>query len=307
MNRKKEALLSLLCCLMLLMLTACSNGGQPAGETAAPSMTVNPAVPDAVQQALKAVLASAQEADGLNLRVKNGLGQITSLSVPGQIARDITQAASEETSLSPENGWYSFSRSSSGRYSFQKPLAAVMMEEQADSYVISDDGEPRETQEAAFYDPLDYVMSGEGGGQFAFASYYLIREDGQCAETENVSRLNDAVSGYSRDTFLRENGTLYFADIQLIPRVDTGEDPAQSVWAWRLCVGTVRGAEAEVREYDLETAELAVPDIFPDLRGQGSAAVTQLMERPGPLVSLSVKNGTATLTDLSGTRSAQLR
>ena len=176
-----------------------------------------------------------------------------------------------------------------------------------DSYVISDEGELRETQETVFYDPFSYVMSGEGGGDFAYASYYRIRQDGLCAETETVSRLNESVSGWSRDAYLREGGTFWFADIQLNPKVNQGDGEDVSGWTWRICVGSVSAAEASVREYEVKTAELALPAEFPDLRNGGASAVSALLNRPGPVTELTVRNGKVTLTDESGSRSASLR
>ena len=304
---KKRLLLFLVCALSLALLSACSNGGDgKPQETLEPRWTVNPALPDESSRTIQKVLSVSAEADALNLKVKNALGQVTSLNVPGQIVRSVAQAASEEGVLTPEQGWISFSRSTGGRYSFDKPYAAVMAEGRMDSYVISDEGEPRETQETVFYDPLSYVMSGEGGGDFAFATYYRIREDGLCAETETVSRLNDAISGWSRDVYLREGGTLWFADVQLMPSVDQG-DEAATEWSWRICVGSVSANEASVREFEEKTTELALPSRFPDLVNGGASAVSALLNQPGAVADLSVKNGKATLTDESGTKTETLR
>ncbi len=305
---KKRLLLFLLCAVSLFLLCACGNGGdQKPQETLEPAWTVNPSMPDEASRTLQKVLSSSADADALSLKVKNALGQVTSLNVPGQITRAIAQAASEEKGLALENGWYSFSRSTGGRYSFDKPYAAVMAEGRMDSYVISDDGEPRETQETVFYDPLSYVMSGEGGGEFAYASYYMIRQDGLCAETETVSRLNEDVSGWSHDVYLVENGQLWFADAQLNPKVNEGDEAVSSSWSWRICVGSVSSREASVCEFDTETAELALPAEFPDLRNGGVSAVSALLNRPGAAAVLTVKDGKAALTDESGTRSAALR
>ena len=169
---KKRLLLSLLCAALALILCACGNGGdQKTQETLEPAWTVNPSLKGGASKTVEKVLSSSAAADALSLKVKTALGQVTALNVPGQIARSVAQAASEESALKAENGWYSFSRSTGGRYSFDKPYAAVMAEGRMDSYVISDEGELRETQEKVFYDPLAYVMSGEGGGDFAYASY----------------------------------------------------------------------------------------------------------------------------------------
>ena len=305
---KKRLLLSLLCAALAFILCACGNGGdQKPQETLEPAWTVNPSLTGGASKTVEKVLSSSAAADALSLKVKNALGQVTALNVPGQIARSVAQAASEESALKAENGWYSFSRSTGGRYSFDKPYAAVMAEGRMDSYVISDEGELRETQETVFYDPLSYVMSGEGGGDFAYASYYMIREDGLCAETETVSRLNNDVSGWSHDVYLMENGKLWFADAQLIPQVNQGDETASPAWSWRICVGSVSAGEASVREFDLETAELSLPAEFPDLRGAGAQAVSALLSRPGPVTDLTVRDDRVTLADENGTRSAALR
>ena len=135
----------------------------------------------------------------------------------------------------------------------------------------------------------------------------MIRQDGLCAETETVSRLNEDISGWSRDVYLVENGQLWFADAQLIPRVNEGDETAVSSWSWRICVGSVSAREASVREFNIETTELAFPDRFPDLRNSGTSAVSALLNQSGSVTDLTVKDGKATLTDEAGIRSASLR
>ena len=308
-KKEKICLLLAVCCLLPFLLCACAGGGKEQEHlTPEPAVTVRPGLKDAASRVLEQVLACSENAEALNFRVRSALGQVTALSVPGQITRSIVQAVTPEEPMALENGWYSFSRSTGGRYSFDKPWAAVMSEGRMDSYVISDEGEPRETQETVFYDPYTYVMSGEGGGDFAFASYYRIREDGRCAETETVSRLNDTVSGWARDVYLYENGVLWFADAQLNPRVDTGEEGEVARWSWRICVGYVSAREANVVEFDTEeTPDLSLPAQFPDLIGGGTASVSALMNRPKPVSGLSVKDGRVTLTGEGGNRSAQLK
>ena len=289
---------------LTILLSGCGNG-QDSGPAPDPTPTLNPALPDATTRLIKAVLDTSASAEALSRRARQALSQVTSLSIPGQITRQIADAFSGEDRPKETDGWYALSRSTGGRYSFDKPYAAVMAETEADLYVISDDGDPREVQDMILYDPLAFVMSGEGGGDFVFASYYMVRQDGQCAETETVSRLNESVSGWSRDAYLYEKGTLYFADVQLIPAVNTdGEAPAG--YHWRLCAGTVSGNAADIREYELETEELALTGLFQDIRTQGAAAVTALLNRTDSAASLTVENGTLTIQNESGTRHIQM-
>ncbi len=293
--KKKLRVLCLMLFALTFLLCACARDGGAPKETAAPTPTLAPGLEKGTKDLVTQVLACSAQAESLSLQAKNALGQVTVLSVPGQITRAVADAASRQESLALQDGWYSFTESTGGLYYFDKPLAAVMGKESADTYVISEIGEPLETQDAAFREPFDYVMSGLGGGEFVYASYYLIRQDGKCAETETVSRLNDDISGWSKDAYLYDNGTLWFADIQLVPQVQSGEAAQVTGYQWRVCAGRAADRDVLVREFEVNTAELALPDLFPDIRSGGSAAVQRLMDRTDALSTLEFKNGSFTL------------
>ena len=126
-----------------------------------------------------------------------------------------------------------------------------------DVYTIEDDtGWVEEIVDNTRYDPFTWVMSGEGGGQFAYMSVYGLNDDASGGELETVSRLDNSISGWSYDAFLAENGRYRFVELQLSPNEDGA---IEAPYQWVLCVGDIGRSDARIEEFLLTGDELRLP------------------------------------------------
>jgi len=256
----RVGLLVLMLCGCALLLSACG-GGAP-GHTPAPTATVNPAADKesaAAAQALTGQLAAVRQ---IEERVTAAAPQITSVRMPGQVLDLFLNAVNSGEDFEEKDGVLRLTRSTGGLYTYEKPYSDLIQGSSTDIYTVEDDnGLVMETIDNTLYDPISFVLSGEGGGEFVFAGIYEMRPDGSGGTTETVSRLNDAISGWSYDLFYRQDDATYFVDCQLSP----GEDGTVTApYHFVLCFGSVRNGDMTVREYEVTKNDLTLP--LPDER-----------------------------------------
>lgn len=285
-----------LCALLLVVsvfLCACAANVTPApNPTLTPQATQTPADASSATSTLAgAVLASLDGLTPIMEKIAAALPDAYTAAIPAQNADAFVQAIKGQPTLTEKNGAYTFSLSSGGDFVYDKPYAAITYGENVDTYVVSEEGAPEETVDNAFYDPLSYVLAGEGGGQFTFATYYVIGADGKSGEYETVSRLDEQITGYSHYEYVRSGDVLYFADAQLSLAANQTEGPYQ----WVLCVGALGKDTAEITEFSQQTTALSIPAAYPRVRAIGTADVSALDRAYSAdrITHLSVKNGEA--------------
>ncbi len=304
---KRIALCALLA-LSAFLLCACG-AGQPAAEptnepAAVQTPTDNPAASQTALRLSDAVKAACADYEALAASVQTAVTDAYTASIPQQNADTFRQALLDKTDLTEKDGTFTFSLSSGGDYSYDKPYASITYGGNVDTYVVSGEDEPTQTVENIFYDPLTYVLSGQGGGEFANASYYIISSDGKSGEYEMVSRLNDRITGYSHYEFIRSGDAFYFADAQL--SLDANQ--TQGPYKWVLCIGTLGKNTMDVFEFSQTTSALSLPAVYPRVRREktvSAAAFASLYA--GDLVShLTVEGEKAVLITPTESRQATL-
>ena len=304
----KRIALCVLLALFAFSLCACG-GDRPAAEpteqpAAVQTPTDNPTASETALNLSGAVEAACADYETLVQRTLEAIPQAYTASVPRQNAEAFRQAILDAPDLAEKDGLYTFSLSSGGDYVYDKPYASVTYGENVDTYVVSGDDEPKETVQNTYYDPLSYVLSGEGGGEFAYASYYIVSADGKSGEYETVSRLNERITGYSHYEFVRSDDAFYFADAQLSLSVDQTEGP----YTWVICVGTFGKDDLDLFEFSLNTQTLSLPAVYPRVRQQGTASAASFAALyASDLVSrLIVRDGSAAFETPSETLREQL-
>ena len=260
-----------MCAAAVLALSGCGKAPDPVSDaTPVPMHTVDPSLTGDMRRLEEKLIAGASNALRLEINVLQENSGAASARVPDQIINQFLDALKDQDAWTHENGQYKLTASSSGNYVYEKPYSELISGSSTDVYKIEDEtGWVEEVVDNTRYDPFTWVMSGEGGGEFAFMSVYQIAEDAGTGSIETVSRLNGSVSGWSYDEYLVTDGHYRFIDLQLTPEEDRriSELPSDSdvsgedvpVYRWVLCVGDITADSARIEEFELETGALAMP------------------------------------------------
>ena len=240
------------------MLSGCAQE-KPAepSVTALPVPTADPAVSSGTRALEEALISRTSAALQLETRVLQENSAIASARVPDQILNQFLDALRDESAWTKEQGRYTLTATSGGNFVYEKPYSELITGSSTDVYTIEDEtGWVEEIVDNTRYDPFTWVMSGEGGGAFAYMSVYTLEADASAGSVETVSRLNDAISGWSSDAFTAADGHYRFIDLQLSP----GEEGAiEAPYNWVLCVGDITADSAKIEEFALTTEELKLP------------------------------------------------
>ena len=271
--------LCIVLCLCLILLCACSN---QASQT--PTPTPEPAAtsaPIAGESSLQGALNALQEAQKSQLEYLDGVlsarEDAYAARIPLENQQSLIAAVGQAQDVVWSDGDYVFSFSSGGNFRYEKPYADITYGVNTDIYVVSDDGELEETNEVLFYDPLTYVLSGEGGGEFAYASRYLLASGGNSGSFETVSSLDSVITGWSHYEFSISDGTLAFADAQLSLSANQTAAP----YTWVICVGLVTKNSAEIMEFTAQTVDLSLPNAYPLIATLGTSGVNACISSHG--------------------------
>ena len=252
--------LVLLCAAAAVLLCGCGKAPEKeAAPTATPipAKTANPRLSEGFRRLEEQLLAGASAALQLENRVLSENSAVSSVRVPDQVVNQFLDALADEAAWKHEAGKYTLSVDSSGNYVYEKPYSELITGSSTDVYTIeNEDGWVEEIVDNTRFDPFTWVMSGEGGGAFAYMTVYELQEDGNSGTVETVSRLNENISGWSYDAFDTHSGSYRFVDLQLSP---DEEGQIASPYRWILCLGEIGANAARIEEIGLETAELSLP------------------------------------------------
>ena len=247
-----------MCALTVALAAGCAE--KPADvPTATPiaQQTADPRVTGDAHVLQEKLLAGAAEALRFETRVLSEYSSASSARIPDQLVNQFLDALTDDKSWTHEQGHYTLTVSSGGDFVYEKPYSKLIYGSSTDVYTIEDDeGRIEEIVDNTLYDPFTWVMSGEGGGEFAYMSVYDLREDAGSGSIETVSRLNGAISGWAYDMFSAENGHYRFLDLQLSP---DEEGVIETPYQWILCVGDIGADSAYIEEISLTTDELKLP------------------------------------------------
>ena len=250
--------LILLCVLAASLLVGC--GKAPEADptpTPLPLQTADPRLTGDARTLQEKLIEGARYALQLEERVFVEDPGIVSARVPDQLLNQFLDALADGKPWTHSGGTYTKTASSSGDYTYEKPYSELITGSSTDVFTIEDDtGFVEEIVDNTRFDPFTWVMSGEGGGTFAYMTVYELAEDAAAGSIETVSRLNGDISGWSRDMFRTEAGRYRFADLQLSP---DEEGQIKAPYQWILCVGDIGEKDARIMEIGIETAELALP------------------------------------------------
>ncbi|MBQ8082530.1 MAG: hypothetical protein IJ240_11625, partial [Clostridia bacterium] len=91
---------------------------EPAQATATPlpQRTVDPCAFGNAAKLANAILDAERPYEALERKVTAALNAVTPISLPGQLAGELTQAVQGRRDIAPENGYYTLSGSSGGTY-----------------------------------------------------------------------------------------------------------------------------------------------------------------------------------------------
>ncbi len=268
----KKFYLFLLLFVLSLLLCACGDSTQSVAgvdtTTVIETQTVAPDGSNAAQALADSVLATVSDITPLLNAAQEALPEAYTALIPAQATESIANAILSVEALNFLDGEYKISLSSGGDFEYEKPYSFLDYGDTVDEYTIeADDGTVEETVKNIYHDPLSYVLSGNGG-EFSYASYYLVCSDGQRGESETVSRLNDQITGYSHTEFARSGSAFYFVDAQLTLEVNQTEGS----YTWTICVGVAAADSADLVEFTTTTQTLALPTILPAVYKQGTAS-----------------------------------
>lgn len=251
--------LAALCLAAALLLSACGKAPETPEPTASPLPvpTVDPTLSGEMQALEQALLEGARPALALENAALSENSRITSVRIPDQTLHQFLDVLSDGAAWQHTEDGYYLNTSSGGDFTYEKPYSELIEGSATDVFTIEDEtGLVEEIVDNVRYDPFTWVMSGEGGGDFVYATAYWLADSGQEGRVETVSRLNGSISGWSYDLFQVADGQYRFLDIQLSP----DENGAiQSPYRWAVCVGWIGANAARIEEYELRTDALERP------------------------------------------------
>ena len=290
--------LGLLLVCAALLLSGCGQAPEKTNEpTAVPvaAKTADPRLSGNFQELENKLLAGAANALRLEQLALTENSTITSVRVPDQVLNQFLDALADEAAWKHAAGRYTLSVTSGGDYVYEKPYSELITGSSTDVYTIEDaDGWVEEIVDNTRYDPFTWVMSGEGGGEFAYMTVYDLSEDAGDGTIETVSRLNGGVSGWSYDSFAVRDGVYRFLDLQLSP---DEEGQIKTPYSWILCVGEIGRDEARIEEIGLQTQELALPADGLTLAGSSDSLFRQAEALGTTRTMLTLKNGSVSYTE----------
>ena len=221
-----------------------------------PEKTVNPGLSAEYRALESALLNGAKNALTLETKVLSQNSGVSSVRVPEQLLNQYLDALTDEAAWQRTADGYTLSQDSGGQFIYDKPYSALISGSSTDVYTIEDEsGWIEEIVDNTRYDPFTWVMSGEGGGEFAYMTVYQLKADGSSGEIETVSSLNGSITGWSYDTFMVLDGHYRFIDIQLSPDVDKQDE---TPYQWVVCAGDISSDSARIEEFHFETDALSL-------------------------------------------------
>ena len=298
MNRSRQhrrRWLILLCAVTALALSGCSGGSPAPTASPMPVRTADPTLTGNTKNLEDKLLAGADIALKLETQVLSENSAVASVRIPDQILNQFLDALPDESAWTLQNGRYTATHSSGGSYVYEKPYSELITGSATDVYTIEDDtGWVEEIVDNTRYDPFTWVMSGEGGGSFAYMTVYELAEDASDGHIETVSRLNGDISGWSYDTFAVQGDSYRFIDLQLSPEED---GTIKAPYQWVLCVGSIAPNNARIEEIELQTDELALPTAGLDLGMSADALSLKIGSMGERLTLLTVKDSNVQYTE----------
>ena len=305
----KKFYLFLLLLVLSLLLCACGDNTQSTAvvdtTAAVETQTVAPDGSNTAQALADSVLAAVSDITPLLNAAQEALPEAYTALIPAQATEAVANAILSVEALNLTDGECKISLSSGGDFEYEKPYSFLDYGDTVDEYTIeADDGTVEETVENIYHDPLSYVLSGNGGGEFSYASYYLVQADGQRGESETVSRLNDQITGYSHTEFARSGSAFYFVDAQLTLEANQTEGP----YTWTICVGVATADAADLAEFTTTTQTLALPTILPAVYEQGTASAEVFANTYAQTLTsrLTVSGNQVTLKTIDGEQKAEI-
>lgn len=305
---RKKGWVVLMLAVLTCLLCACGAANDAPAPTEAPTSAPFLGTGDTANDRLaliQAVLATTKAYQPAKDHLLAALPDAVNAEVPFGNAERLAGIVTDNRLPEQKNGEYVYSLSSGGSFVYERPYADVTYGSNTDTYVVSDTGEPYEAVENVKYDPLSFVLSGEGGGNFAYASYYILSADGARGEQETVSRLDEAVTGYSHYEYALEGGALSFIDVQLSLSNDQTEGP----YTWAVLLGVWRADGADILEFTLQTSSLALPEGLPKVYETRAADVAACAQSyaGSTLSRLTLSENRARLTTRDGTAEASIQ
>ena len=254
----KRIALLLLCALTVALAAGCAE--KPANApTATPAarQTADPRVSGDAHVLQEKLLAGASEALLFEVRALSEYSNASSARIPDQLVNQFLDALTDDKAWTHEQGHYTLTVTSGGDFVYEKPYSKLIHGSSTDVYTIeNDEGMVEEIVDNTLYDPFTWVMSGEGGGEFAYMTVYDLREDAGGGTVETVSRFNGAISGWAHDAFDTAGGRYRFVDLQLSP---DEEGVIEAPYQWILCIGDIGKDSVRIEEFSLKTDELKLP------------------------------------------------
>lgn len=281
MLQKSRALLALMLLGALILLSGCGANNQTAPEktqaVAVPTAASVSAAPNVLDSKLSQPVSQIRKDTEKPLlfcdKILSVMENAACARIPSESLGAFLTAAARAQSADYSDGNYLFAESESGMYSYDKPYADITAGADTSVFFLSEKGESVEKTEFTLCDPLTYVLSGFGGGDFDYASLYTLSASGQGGSSKTVSRLNNQITGWSHFEFFIKDGMLSFADAQLSLSANQTEGP----YDWVLCVGRVSDKDAAIMEFPVQTDDLVLPVSYPSVMTLGDAGVTACM------------------------------
>ena len=290
--------LLLLCAAVSLLVSGCAGTPDtPAAPTVTPVPlpTVDPSASGDIRQLEEKLLAGAASALKLEIKALGENSGIASVRVPDQILNQFLDALKDENQWKHEAGRYTLAAASGGDYVYEKPYSNLITGSSTDVYTIEDDeGRVEEIVDNTRFDPFTWVMSGEGGGEFAYMTVYSLADNAGEGTIETVSQLNGQITGWSYDAFAVREGRYCFFDVQLSP---DEEGLIASPYQWILCIGDIGADSARIEEIMVETGDLVLPMEGLDLSLDPDTVMNRMEKRGAQRSLLTLSEGSISYSE----------